>query len=220
MSDEKSQKTSNSNVKKPHERVEKAVEHIQENIRQTGQKNVKSAMEKSGYSPSYAQKSKVDKTKTFMEKFNEIMPEETILGWHNNLGNAKKTMQLQVDLGVEDEYIEEWVQSINCVLYKIIEGKLYKTVLYWARDNKAMKDAIDMAYKLRGDYAPDKVEDVSKNPFMKMTDGELAQALAEAEAFLTKKSPNVPKTADTTEPLKDKVDQEELQNNQGKQNEK
>ena len=196
--------------------MDKAVEHISNNVRYTGSKNVRSAMEKAGYSKSYSQKSAVDKSQTFMEKFNEIMPEETILGWHNNLGNAKRTQQLTIDKGVDDAVIEAWIISVNGVIHKIIEGKLYKTVLFWTRDNKAVKDAIDMAYKLRGDFAPQKHEEINANPFMKMSDSELAQALREAEAFLSKKSPTVPKSADTRETVGEKNEQEELQNNHPK----
>lgn len=191
------------------ERQEKVAKAIAENVGQTGAKNVKNAMARSGYSPSYSKNSMADKTKTFREKFDELLPEEKILGWHNQLGDAKKTQQMTVGLEVPDEDIEVWVEGINCVLYKIVEGKAFKTVLFWARDNKAVKDAIEMAYKIRGDYAPDKVEDVSANPFLKMSDTELQQALNEAEAFLTKKSPNVPKSADTTESLEEKIEKEE-----------
>jgi hypothetical protein len=194
-------------------RQEKVVEEVAKNLSTTGKKNVSSAMVKSDYSPHYARQAVADKTKTFIEKFNEIMPEEKILGWHSQLGDAKKTQQMMVGLDVPDEDIEQWVERCNCVLYKIVEGKQMKTVLFWARDNKAVKDAIEMAYKIRGDYAPDKVEDVSANPFLKMSDAELQQALNEAEAFLTKKSPNVPKTADTTESLEEKINEEK--SNQG-----
>ena len=214
MNDKQSQKPKQATVKPNLERQEKVVEAVAENMGKTGKKNVSSAMIKSGYSKSYSANSEADKTLTFMEKFNKIMPEETILGWHNNLGNAKKTQQLQIDKAITDEYIEEWIASVNGVIYKIVEGKLYKTVLFWTRDNKAVKDAIDMAYKLRGDFAPQKHEEINANPFMKMSDSELAQALREAEAFLSKKSPNVPKSADTTESVTEKKKQDELKNNQ------
>ena len=218
MSTEKSQKTTRGKESEHLDRQNRVVKAVAENLRDTGQKNVRSAMKKAGYSPSYSESTgQIQKTETFMEKFNKIMPEETILGWHNNLGNAKKTQQLTIDKGVKDEVIESWVDSINGVIHKIIEGKLYKTVLFWTRDNKAVKDAIEMAYKLRGDYAPEKHEEINANPFMKMSDSELALALAEAEAFLTKKTPNVPKTADTTESVEDKKKQDDLKDNQKQQ---
>lgn len=211
MSDKKSQNTKDTKPKSNKERQEKVIENVKENLSSTGEKKLEPAMKKAGYSDSYARAStQMKDTRTFREKFDELMPEEEIMGWHNNLGNAKKTQQMMVGKDVSDEDIEAWVSGINCVLYKIVEGSSMKTVLYWARDNKAIKDAIDMAYKIRGDYSAEKTEDVTANPFMKMTDAELAQSIKEAEAFLTKESPTVPKSADTTEKLEDGTDPEEI----------
>lgn len=62
---------------------------------------------------------------------------------------------LKVDL-LTDEDIKEMLQSVNCVLRKIVHGEQARHAYFWAYDNVARDKALDKAYKLKGSYAPDR----------------------------------------------------------------
>ena len=51
-----------------------------------------------------------------------------------------------------DKEIIELLAEVNCKVSRIVHGETCRHVYYWAPDNKARKDALDMAYKLKGRY--------------------------------------------------------------------
>ncbi len=55
-----------------------------------------------------------------------------------------------------DKEIIAMLAEVNCKVRRIVHGETARHVYYWAADNKARKDALDMAYKIRGTYAPEK----------------------------------------------------------------
>ncbi len=55
-----------------------------------------------------------------------------------------------------DKEIIGMLAEVNCKVRRIVHGETARHVYYWAADNKARKDALDMAYKIRGTYAPEK----------------------------------------------------------------
>lgn len=57
---------------------------------------------------------------------------------------------------VTDEDIIQMLEEINCKVRRIVHRETARDVYFWAADNKPRKDAIDMAYKLKGSYAPEK----------------------------------------------------------------
>lgn len=57
-----------------------------------------------------------------------------------------------------DKEIIEMLAEVNCKVRRIVHGETARHVYFWAPDSKARKDGLDMAYKLRGSYAPDKKE--------------------------------------------------------------
>lgn len=57
-----------------------------------------------------------------------------------------------------DEDITELLASVNCTVRKIVRGRTARHVYFWSADNKARKDALDMAYKIKASYAPEKRE--------------------------------------------------------------
>ena len=56
-----------------------------------------------------------------------------------------------------DEEIIEMLADVNCKVRRIVHGETGRHVYFWSADNKARKEALDMAYKLKGKYAPEKV---------------------------------------------------------------
>jgi hypothetical protein len=71
-------------------------------------------------------------------------------------GALKREHKQQESLKLTDEQIIELLESVNCTVRKIAHGDTARHVWFWSPDNKAKKDALDMAYKLRGNYAPEK----------------------------------------------------------------
>lgn len=145
-------------------------------------------MRDAGYSEAYARNPQlIKKTKKFRDKFEEIITDEMVLDWHANLGQARKIDHMVFPLAVEDEDIEEFLTSTNCVLRKIVHSTQAKHAYFWAFDNNARQKAIDMAYKVKGSYAPTKVQDVTDDPLREMSDKELMEEIKKATNFLKKK---------------------------------
>lgn len=57
---------------------------------------------------------------------------------------------------VTDEDIRQMFEDINCKVRRIVHRETARDVYFWVADNRSRKDAIDMAYKLKGSYAPEK----------------------------------------------------------------
>lgn len=55
-----------------------------------------------------------------------------------------------------DQEIIALLAEVNCKVRRIVHGETARHVYFWSADNKARKDGLDMAYKLKGKYAPDK----------------------------------------------------------------
>ena len=55
-----------------------------------------------------------------------------------------------------DDDIVAMLRELNCTVRRIVHGQTARHVYFWSADNKARKDALDMAYKHRGAYAPEK----------------------------------------------------------------
>ena len=72
------------------------------------------------------------------------------------LDHQQHGKKLKVEDGLSDEEIKTYLEEVNCKVRRIEHGEFARHVYFWASDNKAVKDALDMAYKLRGSYAPDK----------------------------------------------------------------
>lgn len=57
---------------------------------------------------------------------------------------------------LSDEDIREMLAGVNCTVRRIVHGEMARHVYFWCADNRARKDGLDMAYKLKGKYAPEK----------------------------------------------------------------
>lgn len=79
-------------------------------------------------------------------------------GRHNEkqTGEAEKMDYEQERTTLTDEEIIEMLAEVNCKVRRIVHGESARHVYFWAADNKALKDGLDMAYKLKGKYAAEK----------------------------------------------------------------
>lgn len=57
-----------------------------------------------------------------------------------------------------DAQIRDFIQSFGGTVHRIVHGDAMRHVYYRVPDARALKDALDMGYNLRGSYAPKRVE--------------------------------------------------------------
>ena len=123
-------------------------------------KSVSSAMREAGYPPTTAKNpQQVTKTKSWQALMDQYLPQDLIARKHQELLEAEEIV---------------FIPRGN----KILEKK--------RPDFAARKAGVDMAHKLRGNFAPEKVE-LSKRKFQDMSNKELSEFIAQKSAKLLKK---------------------------------
>lgn len=174
--------------RQPTENQKKVFRQVAENVRKGQKISVSKAMVESGvYSESYSRKpTKLTKSKGWKKLLDEFLSEQELSQKHFELLNATTLDHMVFPLGcrfisekeeyqqlaqkdptkekgevLADEEIVQLLRDVNCVVRRIVHGETARHVYFWSADNKARKDALDMAYKLRGNYAPEKKATVS-----------------------------------------------------------
>ncbi len=129
---------------------------------------------------------KLTESKSFVEMLNEMgLDDASIARKHQELLNSQRMDHMTFPLGpaeegkkkklpddeikeadlpeefqerttLTDQEIKEMLATVNCTVRRIVHGNTARHVYFWSADNKARKDALDMAYKLKGHYAPEK----------------------------------------------------------------
>ncbi len=92
-----------------------------------------------------------------------------------------ETSEFPASLGQErttltDADITQMLADVNCVVRRIVHGRSARHVYFWSADNRARKEALDMAYKLKGRYAATKVSLV--DPYGELEDDDLEAEIA------------------------------------------
>ncbi len=161
---------------------------------ESGGKSMSAAMLSVGFSPAYAKNpQKFLKTKTAQELLDEYLPDEMVAMRHSELLNAgeiqhyifpklsdemakdKKRKGVKIKKNeLTNKEIKEIVESVpGCRLIYVKRDFMGAWAFFSAPDGRIRKDAIDMAYKRKGDYAPDKIQ-VSRGKYSELTNAELA----------------------------------------------
>jgi hypothetical protein len=138
----------------------RAVEEVIKVIKGMSKATKQEVLEKVGYSKGIAKSPKrVIESKGFQELMDQYgLSDKDLAAAHKNLLNATYIDHMVFPVAMTDEEITNLLKTVNCVPKKFMHGETANHVWFWARDNKAMKDAIDMGYKLKGNYAPEKKE--------------------------------------------------------------
>lgn len=166
------------------------------------------ALEAVGYSPAYAKNpQKFLKTKTATELLEEYLPDELIAARHQELLNAsdiqhycfpklsddkikgkKKGEKTTIKKNeLTNEEIRIIVESVpGCRLIYVKRDFMGAWAFYQVPDCRSRKDAIDMAYKRKGDYAPDKIE-LTKRKYQDLSNAELAALETKLKNHLLKR---------------------------------
>lgn len=147
------------------------------------------AMRDAGFSDAYAKNpQKLSRAKTVLDYLNKILPPETVANEYPKLLNIHRLDSFIVSKNITSEEIEDLKQALKdaqCVFRSIQETQKGTFCYYYVPDGVAKSRALDMIHKLRGDYSPEKIEDVS--PFRHLSDAELAQRVQQRKKFFTKK---------------------------------
>lgn len=88
---------------------------------------------------------------------------------------------------LSDDDIKQMLAEVNCKVRQIVHGETARHVYYWAPDTKALKDALDMAYKLKGSYAAEKSVSLNLSADMNQSTEGLLELKEEYEAKLKAK---------------------------------
>lgn len=144
------------------------------------------AMIDEGYSPSYAKKGGVGKTKSWEKLLEERLNDEKLSHIHQQLLVGKKLDYMLFTAEISDKDIYELLESVGCVAKKIVHGIQGTHVWFWGPDNKTRKDALELSYKIRGKFAAEKFE-VEQTGLRAMSDQELADVIKKQKARFTKR---------------------------------
>ena len=122
--------------------------------------NISKAMKVAGYSITKPNVSteKLTKSKGWEELMEKHLPDSLLAKKHRELLNSTDIGHMVFPIAITDKEITKLLATVNCVPQKIMHGDTANHVWFWARDNKALKDGLDMAYKLKGSYKPEKKE--------------------------------------------------------------
>ena len=164
-------------------------------------KSPSKAMREVGYSKGTAKNPKnLTKSKAWRELMRKYLPDKDLAESHKQLLNATKIEHMVFPTSVKDKVIKELLESVNCKVRKIQHGDMANHCWFWARDNKALKDGLDLAYKLKGKYAPEKKKLISDGPI-----GLLLQSIhAKKEPLVGKEQNTNPLLNDNGGGIKDK----------------
>lgn len=140
-------------------KAKKAVEIVCEKVRKGGRIVQKDVLLEAGYSESKADSpGRVFNAKPFREILEQYAPKESLAKAHKNLLEYKKMTALDFPLDMEDEVIEAIIAGSGAELVKIVQFVSMKRIAKVAYITSISPDvvlrALDLAYKVGGDYAP------------------------------------------------------------------
>lgn len=139
----------------------KAIKAITEN-----HGNLYQGMIKAGYTHNTAKKpSNLTESKAWDELMDEYLSDEDLSEKHQQLLNATGIAHQVYPLNVTDKQITDLLKEANCQVKRFMHSEFQTHVWYFAPDNRARKDALDMAYKLKGRYtdSPEQIKPVTIN---------------------------------------------------------
>lgn len=127
-------------------RQKKAAEKVVENGG-----NVSKAMREAGYSPETAKNpKKLTKSKGWDALMEQYLDDKTLATVHKSLLTAHQLEHMVFPLSQTDKDIKELLESTGCKVRKIQHSETMTHCWFWSPNTKAQKDAVELAYKLKG----------------------------------------------------------------------
>lgn len=158
---------------------EAAVKKSLENIGSGKPKSVGEILREVGYSPAIAKNPQIiTRSKGWKELTEQYLNDNDLTKAHNELLNSRRIDHMVFPLIISDEEITELLLSVNCTPRKFMHSETATHVWFWSPDNKAKKDALDMAYKIKGKYPKNEDPENSQSK-------QLVESLLKIGKFLT-----------------------------------
>lgn len=159
---------------------------------------VSKALKDAGYAEEYANSpAKFLNTTAVKKTLEEWFPDEMLNRATIDLINSAeidsftfpiaKNKQKKSLTDQEIKYIVENVAGCRLIYIRDCAFPPSRIAFYQAPALKSRKDGLELAFKLKGSFAPEKLDINKLNPFSTWSDAELAAAIKEAKAVLTKK---------------------------------
>lgn len=100
---------------------------------------------------------------TVVNALQEILNDEDLAKAHKELLNQTRVEYFVFPKGMDDEEIVDKVTSAGLEVIVIRDGEKGRYAFYSTIDSNARKGALDMAYKIKGTYAPEKKTNLNMN---------------------------------------------------------
>lgn len=138
------------------------------NLSRKRPKTKKEIIHDAGYAPTIGkQPHLVFESKGFKELVQEYLPDDLIAKKHRELITLKKIDYLTFPKKTEDDIITAAMKDAGLRLITIKTSIVGKLAFYSVTNERAAKDGVDMAYKLKGQYAPEKKVNLNLNANLK-----------------------------------------------------
>lgn len=148
---------------KTDDRMDRVVKDVVVQLSTANAPQMTESMRKVGYHESY-HPNELREKKTWSELMDESLSDMKLMEWHNRLGGSMNIDRMTFDADIDTKEIQEMIKESGGVMRKVVHNQENDTkIVYFFYPNaKAMEKALDMAYKLKGKYAPEEYKDVSK----------------------------------------------------------
>ena len=149
--------------------------------------SMKEALKQCGYSKAVQNNpSKVTKSESWKQMLDRVLPESKLLDIHEKQLQSWRLQSMLFQKQVPDEDIFELMETVGCVVKKVVEIPTGKLVFYIQPDNQSRNKALEMALKLHKKLT-DKVEIRDTTPYAGLSDQELAERIKKGKNFFMKK---------------------------------
>lgn len=138
------------------------------------------AMRKAGYSEGYVRNShELTATQTWQDLLEKYLPDERLTEKHEELMEASAVDDFFVDPKLEDKEIYAIAKKAHVKVFMIQRGAIGGTKVYVSKaDTATQRQALDMAYKLKGVYAAERLDLTSKGRQIKPNPDHAAAIIA------------------------------------------
>lgn len=156
--------------------------NVRKNVLSGGRVNKKKAMMDAGYSKNYAECGNINTTKGWNSLLEKNLPDDMITEAHKELIFQNKIAYMLFNPDITYEDIYEIMESAGSIPKKIVHGLQGTHVFFFQSDGSVRAKAIEMAYKVKGRMAAEKI-DISDNRYKDMS----AQEIVDRKSDLIKK---------------------------------
>jgi len=128
-------------------------------------------LEKAEANAGYKKGTYTPSSRTFQEVLQEILPDEFLVQKHKELMDDHRNIREIVISTTDDLAIKKAIKGLTNVSVVKNTERGYTTLIINEPDKQARRDALEMAYKIKGHYAPQQIE--IKRDYQELSDEEL-----------------------------------------------